>query len=327
MCLRVFVVNPAAMFSWLFEPFEAAFMQRALLGCLLVGFTNGFLSSFVVLRRLALLADALSHSLLPGLAVGAILFGLSPVGLFTGAALAALFVGVGGQLVARSSRLKDETAIGALYTLAFASGILILKYARAPVDLSHFLFGNVLGMEDADLWIIYGVGFVAVASVVACQRGLLLAMFEPSVAQSLGVPVARLNYLLLTLVVLAMIASLRAVGVVMSVGLLILPGATIYLVSDHFRVIAWGGGLLGAVGSCAGLMLSYWLEVPSGPAIVLVLGAAFVGALLFGPRYGVLARLRPPRHLHESSLARWEAGKRPQENEVKPALENGPERG
>ncbi len=299
------------MSSWLFEPFQADFMQRALLGCLLVGFTNGFLSAFVVLRRLALLADALSHSLLPGLAVGAILFGLSPVGLFTGAAVAALLVGVGGQLVARSSRLKDETAIGALYTVAFALGILILKYARVPVDLSHFLFGNVLGMEDADLWIIYGVGFGAVASVVACQRGLLLAMFEPSVAQSLGVPVARLNYLLLTLIILAMIASLRAVGVVMSVGLLILPGATVYLVSDSFRVMCWGGGLLGSAGASAGLMLSYWLDVPSGPAIVLTLGAAFLGALLFGPRYGVLARLRPPRHLHESSLARWEGAERP----------------
>ncbi len=292
-------------FGWLTEPFHYGFMQRALVGCVLVGFTNGFLSAFIVLRRLALLADALSHSLLPGLAVGAIFFGLAPLGLFSGAVIAALLVGIGGQLVARSSRLKDETAIGALYTVAFSLGIILLKYSRVPVDLTHFLFGNILGVSNGDLWIIYAVGCLSALSLVCLQRGLLLALFEPSVASSLGVPVARLNYLLITLIVLAMIASLQAVGVVLSVGLLVLPAATVYLLSDSYRALSWYGGLLGAVGACAGLLLSYWTDIPSGPAIVLVLGAGFVGALIFGPRYGVLARYRRPRHLHGESLARW----------------------
>ena len=271
----------------------------------LVGFTNGFLSAFIVLRRLALLADALSHSLLPGLAVGAIFFGLAPLGLFSGAVIAALLVGIGGQLVARSSRLKDETAIGALYTVAFSLGIILLKYSRVPVDLTHFLFGNILGVSNSDLWIIYAVGFVSTVSLVSLQRGLLLALFEPSVAASLGVPVARLNYLLITLIVLAMIASLQAVGVVLSVGLLVLPAATVYLLSDSYRALSWYGGMLGAAGACAGLLLSYWTDIPSGPAIVLVLGACFVAALVFGPRYGVLARFLGPHHLHGASLARW----------------------
>jgi ABC-type Mn2+/Zn2+ transport system permease subunit len=296
----------SAPLHWLTEPFHYEFMQRALLGCVLVGFTNGFLSAFIVLRRLALLADALSHSLLPGLAVGAIFFGLAPLGLFSGAVIAALLVGIGGQLVARSSRLKDETAIGALYTVAFSLGLILLKYSRVPVDLTHFLFGNILGIANSDLWIIYGVGMLSTISLVAFQRGLLLALFEPSVAQSLGVPVSRLNYLLITLIVLAMIASLQAVGVVLSVGLLVLPAATVYLLSDSYRALSWYGGFLGAAGACAGLLLSYWADIPSGPAIVLVLGACFVGALVFGPRYGVLARLRPSRHLHGQSLARWQ---------------------
>jgi ABC-type Mn2+/Zn2+ transport system permease subunit len=291
---------------WLTEPFHYEFMQRALLGCVLVGFTNGFLSAYIVLRRLALLADALSHSLLPGLAVGAIFFGLAPLGLFSGAVIAALLVGIGGQLVARSSRLKDETSIGALYTVAFSLGLILLKYSRVPVDLTHFLFGNILGIANSDLWIIYGVGLLSTLSLVSFQRGLLLTLFEPSVAQSLGVPVSRLNYLLITLIVLAMIASLQAVGVVLSVGLLVLPAATVYLLSDSYRALSWYGGFLGAAGACVGLLLSYWADIPSGPAIVLVLGACFVGALIFGPRYGVLARLRPSRHLHRQSLARWE---------------------
>ncbi len=291
---------------WLTEPFHYEFMQRAFLGCVLVGFTNGFLSAFIVLRRLALLADALSHSLLPGLAVGAIFFGLAPLGLFSGAVIAALLVGVGGQLVARTSRLKDETAIGALYTVAFSVGVILLKYARVPVDLNHFLFGNILGISNADLWIIYLVGFLASVCLASQQRGLLLALFEPSVAQSVGVPVARLNYMLITLMILAMIASLQAVGVVLSIGLLVLPAATIYLLSDSYALLMWGGGLLGAVGASLGLLLSYWTDIPSGPAIVLVLGLVFIAALMFGPRYGVLARFRGPRHLHGESLARWE---------------------
>ena len=299
-------MNHPAVLRWLTEPFHYEFMQRALVGCVLVGFTNGFLSAFIVLRRLALLADALSHSLLPGLAIGAIFFGLAPLGLFSGAVVAALLVGIGGQLVARSSRLKDETAIGALYTVSFAVGIILLKYSSVPVDLTHFLFGNILGVSNSDLWIIYAVGALSAVSLVSFQRPLLLALFEPSVAASLGVPVARLNYLLITLIVLAMIASLQAVGVVLSVGLLVLPAATVYLLSDSYRALSWYGGLLGAAGACVGLLLSYWTDIPSGPAIVLVLGLVFVAALVFGPRYGVLARYLRPGHRHGESLARWQ---------------------
>ncbi len=292
------------------DPFHFEFMRRALLGCALVGFTNGVLSPFVVLRRLALLADALSHSLLPGLAVGAMLFGLAPLGLFTGALVAALLVGLGGQLVARNSRLLEETAICALYTVAFSLGIVLLKYSRVPVDLDHFLFGNVLGLADIDLWLAYGVGFVVVGCLVAWQRGLLLALFEPTVAQSVGVPVARLNYLLIVLMICAMVASLQAVGVVLSVGLLVLPAATVYLLTDSLALMMWGGGALGAVGACAGLLLSFWIDVPSGPAIVMLLGVAFVAAYVFGPRYGVLGRMLRPRHLHQESLARWGGAQR-----------------
>jgi manganese/iron transport system permease protein/iron/zinc/copper transport system permease protein len=125
----------------LFEPFQYEFMRKALLGCVLIGFTNGYLSGFVVLRRHALLADGLSHSLLPGLAIGAILFSLNPLGLFLGALVAALLVVLGGKMIAHSSRLKDDTSIGALYIAAFALGT---SCSNCPVrvDLGHFLFGN-----------------------------------------------------------------------------------------------------------------------------------------------------------------------------------------
>jgi ABC-type Mn2+/Zn2+ transport system permease subunit len=138
--------------NWILEPFEYDFMRRALLVCVLVGFTNGFLGAFVVIRRLALMADALSHSLLPGLALAAIFIGLSPLGLLVGGLLAAIFVALGGHLISRSSRLKEETAIAALYIVAFAVGIALIKYAGVKVSLDHFLFGNILGVGDSDLW-------------------------------------------------------------------------------------------------------------------------------------------------------------------------------
>lgn len=292
---------------WILDPFHFEFMQRALLGCILIGFTNGFLSAFIVLRRMALLADALSHSLLPGLAIGAIFFGLAPMGLFFGAVSAAGMVALGGQLLSRSSRLKDDTAIAALYTIAFALGILLLNYSRVKVDLHHFLFGNILGLTDLDLWISYAISALTLLVLISQQRALLFTLFDATVAKSQGVPVTRLLYLLMILMVLAMISSLQAVGVVLSLGLLVLPGATVYLWCDSFDAMAWGGGVIGMIGSCAGLLISYWTNIGSGPAIVLVLGIFLLASYLFSPKYGILIRLFKPRHLHEESLARWKA--------------------
>lgn len=290
---------------WLLEPFQYEFMQRALLGCALIGFTNGFIGAFVVLRRLSLMADALSHSLLPGLAVAAIVVGLNPGGLLLGGLLAALFVALGGHLIARSSRLKDETAIASLYILAFGAGIALIKYARVKVSLDHFLFGNILGLADSDLWTAYAVSAVVLLSLICLQRPFLLALFEPSVAKTQGVPVDRLLVLLVILIVLTMVSSLQAIGVLLSLGLMILPAATVYLLSDSYTMMSWGSGALGLAGAVCGLMLSFWTNIPSGPAIVMILGVAFVCACLFSPKYGVLSGRLRGRHLHAESLSRW----------------------
>jgi len=292
--------------NWLTEPFRFEFMQRALVACVLIGFTNGFLGSFVVLRRLALMADALSHSLLPGLALAAIVVGLNPGGLLLGGLLAALFVALGGHLIASSSRVKDETAIASLYIIAFAVGIAIIKYAGVKVSLDHFLFGNILGVGDADLWTTYIISCVTLLALVALQRPLLLAMFEASVAKTQGIAVTLLIGILILLIVLTMVSSLQAVGVLLSLGLLILPAATMYLLSDSYSVMSWGGAIIGMLGAIAGLLLSYWANIPSGPSIVLVLGVAFFLAYLFGPKYGILSRRIRRRHLHDESLKRWD---------------------
>ena len=291
--------------DWLFEPFQHEFMRRVFVGGALIGFTNGFLGAFVVLRRMALMADSLSHSLLPGLAVGVMLFGLAPAGLFIGALVAALFVALGAQLLARSSRLKEDTALGILYTVAFSLGIVLISFVKVRVSLLHYLFGNILGLSNADLWIIWGISLVVVPLLVGLQRPLLVTLFDPTVALSQGIRVNALNLLLMLCLVLTMIASLQAVGVILLLGLLIAPAATVYLLCDSYPAMLWGGGVLGMFGSCAGLLISYRLDLPSGACIVLVLGVIFFLAYLFSPRYGLLRRWTRARHFHEESLARW----------------------
>lgn len=291
--------------TWLLEPFSYEFMQRAFVVCVLIGFTNGFLGAFVVLRRLALMADALSHSLLPGLALAAIFVGLSPGGLMVGGLIAAAIVAVGGQMIARSSRIKDETAIASLYIIAFAIGIVLLRYARVRVDLDGFLFGNILGVADSDLWTSFGISVVILLALMVLQRPLLVALFEASVARTQGIPVNALLAALILMIVLAMLSSLQAVGVLLSLGLLILPAATMYLLSDSYQAMSWGGAALGVGGAVTGLIVSYWANIPSGPSIVMVLGVLFILAYLFSPKYGVITRSLRPRHLHEESLRRW----------------------
>jgi len=292
--------------NWLTDPFHHEFMQRAFLACALIGFTNGFLSAFIVLRRLALMADALSHALLPGLAVGVMLFGLAPLSLFSGALVAALLVGLGAELISRSSRVKEETALAVLYTVAFSAGIVLLSFAPVRVDLHEYLFGNILGVSNADLWTTYGISFVTISTLVVLQRPLFLMLFDPSVAATQGVRVSLLNYILITLLVLAMISSLQAVGVILALGLLVAPAATVYLLTDSCAALFWGGGFVGAFGACTGLLISYWMNLPAGACIVLLLGLMFFAALIFSPRYGILRRFFNRGHLHKESLARWQ---------------------
>lgn len=294
--------------TWLFEPFQHEFMKRALFGCALIGFTNGALSAFIVIRRLALMADAMAHSLLPGLAIALLLFGLMPGTLFVGALIAALLVAFGTQIISSSSRIKEDTALGLLFACSFSLGLVLISLSRVSVNVSDYLFGNVLGLGDADLWIIYLVSLLVLPLLVALERPLLLTMFEPSVAASQGVPVNKLKYLLMGVLVLSMISSLQAVGVILALGMLIAPAATVYLLSDSFTSMFWAGGILGCIGSCTGLLISFWLNLPSGPCIVLVLGLIFLLAYLFSPKYGIARRLVRPRHLHEASLARWNRG-------------------
>jgi ABC-type Mn2+/Zn2+ transport system permease subunit len=194
------------------------------------------------------MADSLSHSLLPGLVLGVLIFGFAPQGLFFGALFAASFVALGAQLISRSSRIKEDTALGILYTVAFSLGLVLLTFVKVRVSLLHYLFGNILGLADSDLWLSYGIALVVVPVMAALQRPFLLSLFEPNVARSQGVRVGLLNLVLTILLVLTMTASVQAVGVILMVGLLLAPAATVYLLTDSFPASSGVGDSLGFVG-------------------------------------------------------------------------------
>ena len=267
------------------------FYQRALAAALLIGFANGFFSGFVVLRRNALSVSALSHTMLPGIALGILMTGvLTQASAFLGALFAALMVGLGSVAVARGNRIAQGTALAVIYTTAFAAGVALLPRLDTRQELEHWLFGDIMAVANADLWVAFGIGSFTLLVANLLMRPLLVTLFEPNVAAAQGVPVRLMQYLLFTLLVLSLVASLQAVGCVLSVGMLVAPAATVSLLTDRTNALFWGGGALGAAGAVGGVFLSAKLGLAPGPVIVMLLGLCFLAAWIFSPRYGVIAR-------------------------------------
>lgn len=260
--------------DWLIEPFRHAFMQHALLAAVLVGVTCAVLGVHVVQRRMAFIGDALAHTTLPGLVI-AHLFGwsLSLGGL--GAALAtALLIG----WASRRHAVKEDTAIGVVFTGMFALGVLLMSRTRSYRDLTHMLFGNVLGVTTEDLWFIGGVAAVVLLCLALFHKELELTACDPTHAEVIGLRVDRMRFLLLGLLALAVVTGIQTVGVILTNALLITPAATAALLSDRMPWRMLLGALLATACSLAGLTLSYVAETSSGAAIVLCCTAAFIAA-------------------------------------------------
>lgn len=281
------------MISALHDCLTLPITQRALLACLMIGFANGYVSAFVVLRRSALRVGTISHGLLPGIAAAVFLLGLSQWSVLAGAATAGLFVGLGALFLAQRSRIDQDTALGILYTAGFAGGLILIAKIGIRQKLDEWLFGGLLGMTDADLWIAFAISAAAVLTLTAFRRAITLTLFEPNVAASLGVPVKALNYALFGIVILALVSSLQAVGCILSVGLLVAPAATVALFAKDSATLFAGGGLLGAAGSCGGFVLAYHFDWPAGSTIILLLGTVFLGAYLVSRALNAFRAKRP----------------------------------
>lgn len=255
------------MIEFLAAPFEFGFMQRALVGGVLVAAICALVGTYVVLRGLAFVGDALAHAAFPGVVIAYLLKG----NIYLGAMVFAVATALGIGLVSRRSRVSYDTAIGILFAGAFALGVLLMSTIQGyTVDLFSFLFGNVLGISRRDLLLVGLLGALVVLTVVLLYKELLLLSFDPIVAEAMGYPVQALNYLLLGLIALTIVISIQAVGIILVVALLVTPSATAYLVTDRFFRMMLLGILLAVLAAVVGLYLSYYLNVASGAAIVLV---------------------------------------------------------
>ena len=273
------------------EPLSYEFMQRGLLSALLLSLSGGLLGSILVLRRLALMGDALSHSLLPGVALAYALFGTSTVALFVGALIAGLLTAAGSALISRLTRIKEDAAFGALYIIFFALGVALVSTLKTRIDLMHFLFGNILGVSPSDLKLSGLASALTVTVFVVFYRSILLETFDPIFHRATGGRSGLVHIGVLCLTVLNLIAALQAMGVVLALGLFLLPAVTAYLWCDRLSHLLMLSVSIALVGSSVGILASYHLGIASGASIVLSLGAAFILSAIISPRYGVGARL------------------------------------
>lgn len=286
------------LWGWLVQPFvEFGFMQNALLGCVLLSVSAAPVGVFLMLRRMSLTGDAMAHGILPGAALGYLYAGLSLGAMTVGGILAGVAVAVASGLVARHTVLREDTSLAAFYLLSLSLGVLIVSTKGNNVDLLHVLFGTVLALDDAALWLLGGVATVTVATLLLLFRPLVLECLDPAFLRSVSgwSPVA--HYGFLVLLVLNLVAGFHALGTLMAVGMVVLPGAAARFWVRDIRPLLGLSAVLALVGSVAGLLVSYHADLPSGPAIVLALSLLMLASLVAGP-FGVLrSRFQPARHL------------------------------
>ncbi len=284
----------------LIAPFSYGFIQRGLLSAVLLSVSGGLLGCILILRRLALMGDALSHSLLPGVALAWLLFGPSTTALFVGALVAGLLTALGSALLSRLTRIKEDAAFGSLFIVFFGAGIALVSRLPTRLNLTHFLFGNVLGVSAADLRLTSVVSAGTVIVFIVFYRAILLETFDPVFHRAVGGRSALIHVGFLGLTVLNLVAALQTMGVVLALGLFLLPAVSAYLWCDHFLRMLLLAVAFAVAASVAGILLSYHLGLASGAAIVLCLGAVFFASALLSPSHGALSRLR---RFHEERLA------------------------
>ncbi len=276
--------------AYLTDPWASEFMVRSLLALVMVSVVCAVIGSFVVVKGMAFIGDALAHASFGGVAAAFVL----GVSIYLGAAVAAILTALGIVFVSRRAGLRFDTAIGVLFVGAFALGILIISRQEGYiVDLFSFIFGNVLGVGQDDLLLIAAVGAAVLVLVALFYKELLFTAYDPAMAAAAGLPVAAMQYGLLGLIALTIVISLKAVGIVLVVAMLVTPAATAQLLVQRLHLIMAVGAGVGVVSSVVGLYLSYHADVAASAAVVLTATVFFLMAFLFSPRRGIFGPRRP----------------------------------
>jgi ABC-type Mn2+/Zn2+ transport system permease subunit len=264
--------------SFLLEPLTYQFMQRGLLASVIVGVLCAVMGTYVVLRGMAFLGDAMAHAILPGVAIAYIFKG----DLLIGAGVAAIAVALIIGLFSKGGAVKEDTAIGIMFAAALSLGVALISTMQTyAVDLSHILFGNVLGVSPSDLWLIGGLSFAILLTVGLLYKPFLVISFDPVLAATLRLPAELLRNLMLVLLALTVVVSLQTVGVSLAAAMLVTPAATAYLLTRRLLPMMLVSAVVGALSSIIGLYLSYYFNIVSGSAIVLTATMFFMLAFLW----------------------------------------------
>jgi len=273
--------------AWLVEPLQYAFMTRALAASIIVGILCAVMGTYVVLRGMAFLGDAMAHAILPGVAIAYLMQGNLQVGALIAAVVVALAIG----LLSRNENLKEDTAIGILFAAALSLGVALISSFKAyAVDLGHILFGDVLGVSSSDLWLTAALGLAVLVTVALLYKPFLVISFDPVLAATLRLPAELLRMLMLLLLAVTVVVSLQTVGVGLAAAMLVTPAATAYLLTRRMLPMMFIAAAIGALSAVVGLYVSYYAGIVSGSAIVLTATAVFLIAWLFNPRQGILRK-------------------------------------
>ena len=264
------------------------FLQKALITAIVVGVLSGVVGSFIILKGMALMGDAISHAILPGVVISYML----GINYFIGAVVMGMLTTYLISHVSHHTKLKNDVPIGVIFSAFFALGILLLLRAQTALDLTQILFGNVLTINDRDMMLTFIVGIVVLLIMMIFYKEFLITSFDPEIAKVYGINVKFFNSLLMFLLTLVTVASLQTVGVILVVSMLVTPAATAFLLTEKMKRMILISATLGGVSSVIGLYLSFTYNLSSGAIIVLVLFGFFVLAYLFAPKEGLLVRRR-----------------------------------
>ena len=264
------------------------FLQNALITSVMVGISAGIIGSFIILRGMSLMGDAISHAVLPGVALSYMLGSSYIIGATIFGMASAALIG----FVTKHSRLKNDTAIGIVFSAFFALGIILISFARSSTDLYHILFGNVLAVRDSDMFLTAAVLVIVLIAVLLFYKQLKLTSFAPTIAKSYGWNISAINYGLMFLLTLVAVTSLQTVGTILVIAMLITPAATAYQLTDKLLVVIVLSTVFGTISSIAGLYFSYTYNLPSGATIVMAAAVFFIVAFIFAPKKGLIGQLR-----------------------------------
>lgn len=253
----------------------------------MVGIICGVIGSFIILRGMALMGDAISHAVLPGVAISYML----GINYFYGAVVTGVLTAVGIGFINQHSRIKSDASIGIMFSAAFALGIILITMARSATDLTQILFGNVLSVRTSDMWLTIIVGCIVIVVVVLFFKELLVSSFDETMAAVYGLKTRFIHYGIMVLLTLVTVASLQTVGVILVVSLLVTPASTAYLLTNRLSMMVVLSSFFGALSAVIGLYFSFIYNLPSGPVIALVATVLFILAFAFSPKQGVFWRM------------------------------------